>query len=134
MAGQAVVMASAAGILFAMRRMRPHLLPLIACRPFAKAHPALGALVASLTELGQPDALDEIFDLLDSVVESDQKGRTPLSCWQISRTTTSVANAVHRMCKTAEKEHFHASAYVRQDVLPQIRAHLDAILHNHLLG
>ena len=106
-------------------------------------HPALGgkhaALCATLTQLAtltDGAGLQPLLQNVRAILELEAGGGAGAQ-WQIARLSTRVCRDAETLCKQAMRHgsaaDFMASVTASEEALPQLRTHLDNLLHNHLL-
>lgn len=107
------------------------------------AHAALGskhvALCATLTQLAAlaDDAgLAPLLHDVRTILDLDARGGAAAQ-WQIARLSAHVCRDAEALCTRAlrrgDAADFAASVSASEEALPQLRTHLDNLLHNHLL-
>lgn len=125
---------------YVLRRLStPALHPIVMEGPdLSKQYPALAASASKLAALGDEEGLRHLVAKLAHVVQLD-RARAPAAQWQISRLSSEIVADANRMCseaikRTPTEEGLRHVLECQEDVVPQLRGHLDNLLHNHLLA
>lgn len=123
---------------YVVRRLSsPVLHPVVAQHTHLVQHlPALTATISQLGALGSDESLASLVKKVLCVVDLDQS-HSPTAQWQIARLNSEIVEDAKRMCHVLSTTHsdelFRTVLDCQQEVVPQLEAHLDNLLHNHLL-
>lgn len=125
--------------LYALRRFGgASLHPVLVEYPeLVRRFPGLAATVSELGRLGNDAGLRALLQKVQQIVDMDLR-RGPGAEWKISRLSSEVVRDADAMCvaapKTSSDELFRAVLACRDETIPQLRGHLDDLLHNHMLA
>ena len=118
---------------------KPSLHPLVMeHNDLSTQYPALASSASKLAALDDAEGFRLVVEKLARVVQLD-RARAPEAQWQISRLSSEIVADAVRMCgdsmkRTPSEEGLRRVFECQEDVVPQLRGHLDNLLHNHLLA
>lgn len=100
--------------------------------------PGLALLMTRFAVALSPEEWRALLNAVDEIVVLDERGG-PSAQWKISRRTVAAMALAQKACTGVGDPALLSDAVFRQrtaaaeELLPQLRGHLDDLLHNHLL-
>lgn len=127
----------AAGVgaaLLVARNMAPPLHPSVRPR-IARRAPGVAEAMSHLAALNRTPELEAVMDLVDYVLDHMEKP-SKASQWRISRANGDIVRRARAMCdscRAGDGDVFYAVVMLREEHIPRLESHLEALLHNHVL-